>query len=327
VIDSGGWLLPDNIAWWGVAAVLIVALSPWRDSRTPLLGGLFLLAAVLTRQPNLWSAAPLWASAWFASERSAANPRVKRATWMAMATLPAIAATALFIWLWGGPTTPSTRDVLHGGNPAAPAAVLCLIGAMTPFFAAYLIPALRSARRSPGLVVLGGAVVGLVVGIFPHTSYDMASGRFSGFWNVVRHLPVVADRSPVVILLSTVGGAALAAWTAALPRRTGAVFLVAWLAFIAAQTANAMAYQRYYEPMVLIALPLAVAHLPRRHGGGDGDRGDAPVRHAFFACAGPLLLAAMLAAVTAFTVVRSKPDEPSDNRAALPDPLAPPPMM
>jgi hypothetical protein len=103
---------------------------------------------------------------------------------------------------------------------------------------------------------------------------------------------VVANRSPLVILLAAAGGAALGAWFAALPRRAAYIFLTASVAFTAAQAANGMAFQRYYEPFVLIASALGVAHLSR----------DVLAERPAYASAGPIVLTLLLAGVTAATL-------------------------
>jgi hypothetical protein len=294
VISSGVWLLPDNAAWWGVAGVMAIAMGRWRGWRTILCGGLLLLATVLMRQSHLWCAAPLWAAAAFAPDDADDTPRAKRVALMVLATAPAFAATLFFFWLWGGPTPPAVREVLRGGNPAAPALVLSLIGLITPFFFGYLWPSAGRCNvrvRAPATMV--GAAVGVIVGAAPVTSYSMAAGRWSGLWNAVKHVPLWHDRSWLIIMLASAGGFALAMWAIALPRRIAIVFLIAWAAFIAAQSANAMAFQRYYEPMLLISLALGVAHLR------DEDKGGRPMT---FAWTGPLLLALFLALITAITL-------------------------
>jgi hypothetical protein len=305
VVSSGAWVLPDNAAWWGMTGILLVALAPWAGGRTVVWGATLLLVTVLTRQTNLWAAAALWVAALIGTDdseaertpalllispsRPGATARLLR---MFLATVPAFAAVAYFVWLWKGTVPPSMRFWLVGGNLAAPAAILCLIGVITPFYAGYLWPAVRMATvrlRGPLLI---GAAVGFLIGILPETSYDVSHGRWSGLWNAAKRLPVVADRSPLIVLLATVGGAALGAWTVALPRRAAWVFLVAWAGFATVQAMNAFAFQRYYEPMVLIAAALAVAHLPPA----------ALAQRWRIAWAGPATLALSLAAVTYLTL-------------------------
>jgi hypothetical protein len=97
-----------------------------------------------------------------------------------------------------------------------------------------------------------------------------------------------------VIALACIGGAILAAWAVVLPRRDRWLFLAAWAGFTVAQAANREAWQRYYEPFVLILFALAASRLPAV----DVTPG-APRPTAFrWANLGPLLLAGILAAIT-----------------------------
>jgi hypothetical protein len=113
-------------------------------------------------------------------------------------------------------------------------------------------------------------------------------------WNVARRLPTFADRSPLVIGLACLGGAILAAWAVVLPRRDRWLFLAAWAGFTVAQAANREAWQRYYEPFVLILFALAAARLIAV----DSSPTTTPRETSFrWANLGPLLLIGLLAAI------------------------------
>ena len=62
VVDSGAWLLPDDLGWVGVLAILLIALRPKLSVAWMLAGGVILLGLVFVRQSHLWAAAMLWAS-------------------------------------------------------------------------------------------------------------------------------------------------------------------------------------------------------------------------------------------------------------------------
>lgn len=64
VFPAGVWMLPDNLAWWGVLGVLLIAWRCRFDATLVVGGGAIMAALVLTRQSHLWAAAALWASAW-----------------------------------------------------------------------------------------------------------------------------------------------------------------------------------------------------------------------------------------------------------------------
>lgn len=217
-------------------------------------------------------------------------PAVVRLAWTAVAILPSLAVLVYFFHHWDGtlPPNPAVRRLNAGANPAVPAMALAVFGTVGVFFAGFLLPHRATVRRAWPAVV-AGAVVGTAAGLIVPTDYDMAAGRWSGLWNLARHLPTVAHRSPLVAGLAALGGAMLAAWWAALPRRDGWVFVTAWVAFAAAHTATHEAFQRYYEPWALALLAVGASRL------GSAGTSDSNIR---WAAAGPLLLAGLLAAIT-----------------------------
>ena len=283
VFSSGAWLLPDNAAWLGVLAVLLLAMHQPLDARTLSAGAVVMLLLVLTRQIHLWAAALFWAAAWLS--------QAGRWRWILVTTLamlPAFAAVVVFIHMWGGAVPPCLREAHQHLNLAVPAVVLCLIAIVSVAMAGFLVPAWPRIRPSIRWVLLGIAA-GLILGIVPESSFNVESGRSSGIWNIVRRLPVIAGRSPLIILLSALGGGLAAAWIIALGRHRGTILLIAWVAFSLAHTTGANAWQRYFEPFVLITVILAAAWTSGR----TSPRG---------ALIGPAALAVLLGTVTVISL-------------------------
>src|SRR5205085_2308810 len=96
-----------------------------------------------------------------------------------------------------------------------------------------------------------------------------------------------AGRSPVIMVLSAWGGLNLALWLLPLTLRNRLIIGTAWAAFVAAQSSSPLAWQRYYEPFILMVLVLSVAQLELRD--EEIPRG---------AVVGPIALALLLAAIT-----------------------------
>lgn len=293
VLGSGAWLLPDNAGWWGVLAVMLVCFRRRVDTWTYVGGGLLLLLLVLVRQSHAWAAAPLWVAAWLGSDDGAPAPSPRplgrRLALMVLATLPAAAVLLYFFHIWHGPVPPSiqffhdpTRAVGKSSNPAVPATVLGVAGVLGVFFLGSL-PGRRASRGAA--FALAGAALGLVVGAVPVSTYSHQSGRESGIWNLVPHAPVIGQRSLAIVALASLGGAVLGWWCAALGRRDRWIFVSAWAAFVAAQTVNTTAWQRYYEPFVLMMLALTAVRARRE-------------RWDILATIGPVVLAAVLGAIT-----------------------------
>lgn len=307
VLFPGVWLLPDNLGWLLVLGVGLVGLRMIEPRSAPhaaplALGGALLLALVLVRQSHLWAAAMLWAGAWIGGapgDRMLGDlPRRARAALLALpATLPAFVAVGAFANLWGGLTPPSFRAQYGGGvNPAAPAFILSLAAVFSVFFAGFFGHAAVTLARTRAALLVGAATAGLALAAAPETTF-VYEARATGLWNLVKVAPVLGGRTSVVLLvLAPLGAVALCAWAAALPTRARWLFLGALAAFAAAQTASPLCWQRYIEPFLLGLFTLGAA-----------TTADAPGRAAAAArWAGPALLGAACAALTAATLLRAE---------------------
>ena len=174
-----------------------------------------------------------------------------------------------FVVLWGGLVPPSFQPggdgVQHSGglNLAVAPFVLTLSGV-------YAIPALLVFlpmwREDPRIrrAALWGAAVGLLVGIALHSGPGKDLGRVGGWvWTLAERLPVVGGRSVVLVLGAVLGGFTAGTFFGLLEsagRSRAAWLLIGFaLSFVAAYTANAQAFQRYFDPPVLLALGWGLA--------------------------------------------------------------------
>jgi hypothetical protein len=219
---------------------------------------------------------------------------------MLAAVSPSLLMLLGFFRLWGGLVPPDVqrgeyRD--HGFDLAAVSMVFVLTGVYGLFFSTTFYAEIRrrwSQNRAMCLrFLLGGIILGIFVGVYPHTSY-LEPHRSSGFWQLGRFVPCILDRSPVIALFALAGSLIFVAVLLAVSSRDRWVFAVAFLLFAVVQCANSDLFQRYYEPFVLMFLVLATSRVPDRDTGGS--------RPWMLAASGPLLLGLIQAAITAWLV-------------------------
>lgn len=304
IVSAGTSLLPDSAGWLGVLCVLALSLARRVSIVTMLAGGATLVVLVLTRQIHAWAGLPLVVSAWLGTRDSLPLPPVwaqrgkrdlnelssgdvtpatsrsdvvqglLRAIFASAACAPAALVLLSFLSLWGGLVPPAfqargsaltIKDVytsVSGVSPATPAFLLALVGVFSPFFAGY---AWRTVRRGAwALPAVIASAFGLVAGLLPSGTYSVEAGRYSGLWGLFKRVPTVMDRSLPLAALSALGAACLMVWWQATPRRDRLVLGAALLAFTLAHSAQALVWQRYMEPFVLIAMMLAASGCARR---------------------------------------------------------------
>ncbi|CAG1010714.1 hypothetical protein PHYC_03911 [Phycisphaerales bacterium] len=273
VAQSGAWLLPDNLGWLGVLAVLMLALRGPRGWVGWAAAGLVMAALVFVRQSHVWAAGCVWMAGWLAPSRvgreSPPPPRRLGASPFGggvvagLATVPALVLLWWFWRLWGGLTPPRFVG-LHatGANASTPAFVLAVFGAFGVVYAGVAWESLVLAWREARGWVLGAAGVSLTVALAVPTSMSVSGGRFGGLWAVARPEFVIAGRvSPVIVGLAVAGGVVLVSVLRRVELRERLVLIAAIAGLTAAQCANAQLWQRYIEPLVLIVLAYAGARI------------------------------------------------------------------
>ena len=261
VIGSGAWLLPDDLAWLLVGAIVACCVRPASAfaRRDLVVAAALLVPLVLVRQTHLWVAAVVWMAA-FRVRAGETDPgfsaRARRAVPWIVATLPAFATVAFFASIWGGLVPPRFQGELQSLNPATPA-FLCLEFAILSIgFAPWVVGALVHGWRKAPRAIVAAAVVGTILAAVPETTEDIASGRYSGWWVIVGKLPVIAGRTGVAMLvLAPLGAAMLAALLVGVDRSRRSVLAMAVVAFGGAVTMQHYAWQRYHEPFLLLLLP------------------------------------------------------------------------
>lgn len=290
VITSAAWLVPDNLGWLGVLVVLLMALRDRHTWRSCAVAGVVLLLLVLVRQIHVWAAAALWVSA--------SGRRFLATIPMLVATVPAFLTLALFYQLWNGHLTPPTEAALdlRGVNPVAPAFLLALVGFAGVFYLPMLWRVRRDLWKRCPLRLVAAATVGAIIAALPETSFSREAGRWTGLWTIVATIPAPLERSPIIIALAGAGAVTTALWAAALPPRRRWVYLAALVSFPVAAAGYFQAFQRYFEPFVLILTALVTAEVV-----GKSERRP---RHTLL---GPVALALLLAVITGYKLATAEP--------------------
>jgi hypothetical protein len=276
VLSGSAWLTTD------VASVLlgstVVATCAWTPpaARMFLVGAVLFAAAMAVRQTNMFLALPLLAAGAFGSPlgRSASpgeqwhgdEPRTWGRLGMALlAVVPGAVVLAALAVGWGGLTPPHFRHLHDRGiSPVALPYGLALVGAWGTFLLLPLLSECIDAVRRRPAAVLAPALVAAALASVPDSSWSRDEGRWGGpLWTLVERSPVIAGRSPLIVLGAAGGAAALAAlWVRAAQvgrGRHASVVISALLGLFAVQCGNSQVWERYFDPAILVSLAWLVA--------------------------------------------------------------------
>lgn len=272
VFAGGVYVLPDNTAWLGVSAMLMLTLSRKFTLQRMIAGGMVLLALVWVRQIHLWCAGLLIARAfiepWCHSYGQRTSEKLTSSainiSIAALACLPAVLTVLYFYGTWGGLTPPTFAYQYHSINAAGPAFVLAVVGVVGVFFIGYILPVLRSA---PGWVLFTGACLGILLALLPVTTagepVDYFAGRRTGLWDIAAKFPMIGGRTSIIIVIfSALGALVIGAYVARWRTAQSIVLLCALTGYAAALSAGGELWQRYAEPFVLLLYVLWIAFTP-----------------------------------------------------------------
>lgn len=322
VFAPGAWLQPDNAGWLGVLA-MIALTWPLVDGAKLSTSRLIACAVVLTslvcvRQSHAWAGGLVVLGAWLGAITQRADLRTKaaRGALAALACVPAALVLGWLVMMWGGLTPPSFRTQHAGGNPATPAFALSLLAVYSVFMSGWMISGDMRRLREHKWWILVGAFIGLACALVPATTY-LYESRASGLWNIVkamdaRGLVRFERTSPLIVVLSTLGGACAAVWIMSLGRLRAMYALGLLCGFVLAQSANANAWQRYLEPLLLMGITLIAAGQGANTGAGRRAR-----VLGIWRIAGPGALALVLAGLTVQSITRTERFESPTNKKTI----------
>jgi hypothetical protein len=280
------WLTTDNAAMLCIVLALggavIGGYSPGKNLRL----GLYAALATGVRQIHVWLAAPVGIVGLLATclpgPIMALVPRwIRDDPWLdrgcdgsprnlvagVIAAAMPVAMLGFLVWQWGGQLTPATMssDITKhaaGANLASPAFALALVAALGIFFVPVMWEQVRRIRFGD-IGVLATAGAGLIVALMFPTSHLIYVRDFGWLWKIIEKLPSVAERSLVVTALAPLGALVLLmlyrGCVASGRRIPALILLLSLLGWLMAQTMNSMAWQRYFEPMILVGLSMLAA--------------------------------------------------------------------
>lgn len=259
ILPAGIWLLPDNLAWFAVAWMIFQIDSKPFNNNQLICIAIVLALAVFTRQTYLWLVSMVWASGlYYLFIDKNKTYQFKYILKCTISTGPAIIVLLSLAIIWQGLVPPSFQSIHHHISPSAPAFFFALLAIYGAFYLPVFYHSLKS--RLNKKVILLGALLGFISVIFITSNYDIKAGRFGGLWNIVKVMPTIADKSLLLIILSTFGGALFMALMQIINREKRNIIIIATAAFVSAMMVNQFVYERYFSGFIYILLTYLACH-------------------------------------------------------------------
>lgn len=264
-VKSASWVVTDNASLLMVTTSLVAMLSSGasRSVAGSILAGL----GTCARQLNVWLTAPalfrfLTQERTLGRDSDGSGRRFARRLVGSLAAVSPIVVVAVLFRSWGGLVPPQWNQQAFKVSLSSEAYLFSVVAIFAAFYVG--LGSVRGwVRRAPRKELGAVAALGLAIALVSPTSMSYSDGRWGGYlWSLVTWLPTLGGRSPLFVLLAPVGLAmAVALWR---ELRVSAQVWKAdlwWISFGAwASTflVNRQVFHRYFEPMTLVLLILAV---------------------------------------------------------------------
>ena len=286
VLSNAIWVMTDNLSFTLIAITLGSTLFCVAGIPQATRSGLALVCSVFVRQINIWVSGvallgflfqwePVRRRLPFADPLQPSHRGLGPAMIFAVATIAAVAIIASFVSLWGGLVPPKFQVGGNGGATHAGDLNFGLTPGVLSVLAVYASPAIlvllpcwlhnRRVRRT----ALIGLLLGLLAGLLFESVTGWEHGRSVGWvWGIAGRSPTFFDRNSLIVAGSTVGGCCagilFGILVAADRARTAWLMAGFTVSFLSAYTVNSHAFQRYFDPLILLAIGWCLASLESR---------------------------------------------------------------
>ncbi len=282
VLGNSIWVMTDNLSLALIAVSIgsaIFCVASWGQAVG---SGIALVCSVLVRQINIWVSGvallaflfqwdPIRRRLPFRDPLQPGHRGLQPAVIFAIATIVAAGVIAGFVMLWGGLVPPKFQiggdGYAHAGglNHGVTPGVLSLLAVYASPLVVVLLPFWWTDRRVRCAMVIG-LVVGLLAGVSLESVAGKEYGRISGWlWLFASWTPTILGRSSLIMAGSVVGGATagilFGLLVASGRARTAWLVTGFTISFLAAYTVNSFAFQRYFDPPILLAIGWCLASL------------------------------------------------------------------
>ena len=256
------WVMTDNAALLWACLTLIVLSQENRSGWFFCLASLFSALAVFWRQTYVFLIVPLlW---------KVLQEYLRKGNWQLLlaSILIPLVSIAYFMIIWGGLVPPELEFLSKKLNFSALTYILSLFGAYGIFYIGYLSSELKNIfqKRTELLSLVLVSLIGFSTSVLMPLKLGGVQENADGILlKLANEFPVFYERSLLMTILSSLGAAIIYLWFKSFLRREGksvgsilfsreSLVLIFTLSWIPIFVISSVAFQRYYDSLVIITL-------------------------------------------------------------------------
>jgi hypothetical protein len=269
LIKSSWWIFTDNAALLLVLWTLIAILEFRNNSEQGITIGILSSITTFVRQLHVWLVIPSLLRVILANYQDSISFKnlknlfpVSKINFISLiaALLPGLIITILY-FSWGGLVPPVWKEASLKISLSPVAYILAVWGFLGVFYLGSIRKNIKDYRNNKFVII--SVFLGFIVSLISPTTFSVENGRWGGyFWEIVKRLPQIFDRSIFFILLAPLGAAFIAIFYLKMRESAQGNKSLLWLSAVASWAItfviNRQLFHRYYEPMILVFLILTV---------------------------------------------------------------------
>jgi hypothetical protein len=256
--ESALWMLNDVATLLFAFLAFVVVLRHTAGTRSQVLVGVLLAAAVATRQTYVWALVPVVAVVLLDART---RPVASRLAAVARVAVPPLLVLVALVAVWKGFVPPPFREINAATRSWVSLSFCAAVAGL--FLGPVLLATARPLSAPPRLAALVAAVTAAPAVIFPSVAtVSPDDARRGGLvWGLVAHGPSVLDRSLVLVVLAALGGWIACHVVATLPRPVAVLLATSLVALSVVLWAGLQLHQKYFELPIAALTVIALCAL------------------------------------------------------------------
>ena len=271
-IKSSWWIFTDNAALLLVLWTVIAILEVRNNSQQGIKIGILSSITTFVRQLHVWLVIPSLLRVLLPNNQDSISLKnlkplfpVNKVNFISLvAALQPGLIIAILYFSWGGLVPPVWKEASLKISLSPVAYILAVWGFLGVFYLGSIRKNIKDYWNNKFVII--SFFLGFIVSLISPTTFSVENGRWGGyFWEIVKRLPQIFDRSIFFIILTPLGAAVIGIFYLKMRQLEQRNESLLWISSVASWAVtfviNRQVFHRYYEPMILVFLILVTCSI------------------------------------------------------------------